>query len=182
LVLTNAGFHLVRDLPKGHHRRRLGELRELLRRVNDQEVLVHCLRHPSAQFVSWLMGLVVSEQILKCAPFFKRTVLLDAACELVDDVVAIVTNDEVMSIGELKVEGDLWIVEDLAGSGNHRTRLCSAQLFQRMRLELAICGKEVVKKLIGGSFACCAGGGGGLGNDQCGVEWSGVEWRGASGW
>jgi hypothetical protein len=127
----------------------ISHLSELLPLVDDQDAFLSYLRHPGVRFVSWRMRLVVSEQLRKCAPFFDRKVLLDCTCELIDDAVASVRNDAVRSVGELMGEEDLWIAEDFAASGNHWTRMCAARLFLVVRQEVAVCGRGLIRRMMG---------------------------------
>jgi hypothetical protein len=112
LVLTKATIPFSSAIiPKVAHRSHLATQRELLRRVDDQEVFVQLFAAPGAlNFVSWRMGFGrFGTEFVKVRHFSSGLFLLDGRVRTVDGVVAIVKNDAVRSNGELKVEGDLWI-------------------------------------------------------------------------
>jgi hypothetical protein len=145
--LTDAAFDLVRDIPEVSIGA-ISHLSEILPFVDDHEAFVVCFLAPRARFVSWRMRLILSEQIRKCARFFDHQAMLDCACELVEDSVAAVRSDAVLSLGEILLESDLGIAEDLEVSVNHWARLSAVRILQVVRPAVAVRGREIARRLM----------------------------------
>ncbi|OHT00131.1 HEAT repeat family protein [Tritrichomonas foetus] len=106
----------------------VSNLSDILPHVDDKESLLFCLLNPSAKYSEWRMRLKVSEQLRKCQNFFDREELLDSAMELVEDEVAVVRKDAVISFASLMEKKDMPKLKELATNENHWIRLCAAQI------------------------------------------------------
>jgi hypothetical protein len=123
----------------------MSNLSDILPHVDDASSLIFWLANPTAKFMDWRMRLYMSQQLRKSAPFFDRSELFDCAYELLKDDVAAVRNDAAVSFTELETEDNGSVVQDLANSENHWTRLGIAKVFRKLRPKLGRQWRDVLR-------------------------------------